>query len=54
MYNTLLTALSNNISIITVNRPDKLNALNKMVMEELNNAIDQVYNNNEIRSSYQL
>src|SRR3954468_36303 len=51
MYNTLLTELSNNIFIITVNRPDKLNALNKIVMEELNAAIDEVYNNNEIRSA---
>src|SRR3954468_24775035 len=51
MYNTLLTELSNNIFIITVNRPDKLNALNKIVMEELSAAIDEVYNNNEIKSA---
>jgi enoyl-CoA hydratase len=51
MYNTLLTELSNNIFIITVNRPDKLNALNKTVMEELSAAIDEVYNNNEIKSA---
>ena len=51
MYNTLLTELSDNIFIITVNRPDKLNALNKTVMEELSAAIDEVYNNNEIKSA---
>ena len=51
MYQTLLTSLENNIFIITINRPDKLNALNKMVMDELSMAIDEVYNNPEIRSA---
>ncbi len=50
MYQTLLTALENNIFTITINRPDKLNALNKTVMEELSKAIDEVYENDEIRS----
>jgi enoyl-CoA hydratase len=50
MYQTLLTTLENNIYTITINRPDKLNALNKMVMEELSRAIDEVYENDEIRS----
>lgn len=49
-YQTLLTALDNNIFTITINRPDKLNALNKVVMEELNEAMDEVYKNPEIRS----
>lgn len=51
MYNTLLTELTNSIFIITINRPDKLNALNKTVMEELSTAIDEVYNNHEIKSA---
>ncbi|HMK24761.1 MAG TPA: enoyl-CoA hydratase-related protein [Chitinophagaceae bacterium] len=50
MYQTLLTSLDNGIFIITINRPDKLNALNKMVMDELNTVMDEVYNNPEIRS----
>ncbi len=50
MYQTLLTALENNIFTITINRPDKLNALNEMVMEELSKAVDEVYTENEIRS----
>jgi enoyl-CoA hydratase len=49
-YQTLLTSLENNTLTITINRPDKLNALNKVVMEELNTVTDEVYNNDEIRS----
>jgi enoyl-CoA hydratase len=51
MYQTLLTSLENGIFIITINRPDKLNALNKTVMNELSTVIDEVYNNLEIRSA---
>ena len=51
MYQTLLTSLDNGIFIITINRPDKLNALNKTVMEELSTAIDEVNNNSEIKSA---
>lgn len=50
-YQTLLTTLENNIYTITINRPDKLNALNKTVIEELSSAIDEVINNKEIRSA---
>ena len=51
MYSTLLSEISNNICTITINRPDKLNAINKMVMEELSLAIDEVYTNEEIKSA---
>lgn len=50
-FETLLTELNNGIFTITINRPDKLNALNKTVMEELNKAIDEVYNNPHIKSA---
>ncbi len=51
MYQTLLTSLDKGIFIITINRPDKLNALNKTVMDELSAVMDEVYNNPEIRSA---
>src|SRR3954470_7973894 len=50
MYQSLLTNLENGIFTITINRPDKLNALNKTVMEELNVVMDEVYNNDSIHS----
>ncbi len=42
MYQTLLTSLENNILTITVNRPDKLNAINVTVMDELGQVVDEV------------
>ena len=50
-YQTLLTTLDNGIFTITINRPDKLNALNKTVFEELNKALDEVNSNAEIKSA---
>jgi len=50
-YTTLLTALENNTLTITINRPDKLNALNKDVINELSQAIDEVYANPDIKSA---
>ncbi len=51
MYTTLLTELEKGTLVITVNRPDKMNALNKDVIEELGKAIDDVYTNEEIKSA---
>src|SRR5580704_4140489 len=50
-YQTLLTDLRDNIYIITINRPDKLNALNKTVIEELGAAIHEIYINPAIKSA---
>lgn len=49
MYQTILTDLRDGIFTITINRPDKLNALNKDVIEELGKALDEVYSNPEIK-----
>src|ERR1043165_5885971 len=51
MYQTILTSFAGGILTIIINRPDKLNALNKTVIEELGAAIDEVYNNKEIKSA---
>ncbi|MDB5192889.1 MAG: enoyl-CoA hydratase [Segetibacter sp.] len=50
MYTSILTATENNICTITINRPDKLNAINSTVMEELGKAMDEVYNDAEIHA----
>ena len=51
MYNLLLTSLQDGVFVITINRPEKLNALNAEVITELGAAIDEVYNNPLIRSA---
>jgi enoyl-CoA hydratase len=50
MYNTLLTELENGILVVTINRPDKLNALNQTVFQELNAVLDEVDSNPDIKS----
>ncbi|MBS1616714.1 MAG: enoyl-CoA hydratase/isomerase family protein [Bacteroidetes bacterium] len=50
MYATITTELSEGIFTITINRPDKLNALNKEVITELGAALDEVYSNAAIKS----
>lgn len=51
MYQTLSTQLEDNILVITINRPDKMNALNKTVMDELALVVDEVYGNKDIKSA---
>ncbi len=50
MYSTLLTQLDNGIFTVTINRPDKMNALNKDVFTDLNNVIDEVMNTEQIKT----
>ncbi|HEV3222672.1 MAG TPA: enoyl-CoA hydratase-related protein [Puia sp.] len=51
MYETLSTELAENIYTITINRPDKLNALNTTVIRELGEAVQEVYDNELIRAA---
>jgi enoyl-CoA hydratase len=50
-FSTILFSIENGIATITINRPDKLNALNKTVVEELSNAINEVYTNAAIKTA---
>src|SRR5260221_12060133 len=51
MYKTLLTDLSDNILTVTIHLPDKLNAINKDVMSELGEVVNEIYTNKDIRSA---
>jgi enoyl-CoA hydratase len=51
MYSTLHTDLTEQILTVTINRPDKLNALNKTVISELDEVVSEIYENKEIRSA---
>ena len=49
-YSTLLTNLNGGIFTITINRPEKMNAINKQVMADLDEVMNEVNSNNEIKS----
>ncbi|MBA2423613.1 MAG: enoyl-CoA hydratase/isomerase family protein [Chitinophagales bacterium] len=48
-FQFLISSLENGIFNITINRPDKLNALNRTVIDELDAAFDLVYDDDKIR-----
>ena len=47
-FQTLTLSIDDRIATITVNRPDKLNALNARVIAELGDAIDEARSNQEV------
>lgn len=49
-YENILTSLSNGIFTITINRPDKLNALSQGVFKDLRAAVEEVYANADIKA----
>lgn len=50
VFENLLTAIDNGILTITINRPDKLNALNKKTVEEIGAAIKDAESNKSVQA----
>ena len=50
-FSTLIFQIETGTAIITINRPEKLNALNKDVFNDLDNAMEEVLNNCDIKSA---
>lgn len=48
-FKNLKTELSEGILILTISRPEKLNALNQQTMDELDSCFDWIYINQEIK-----
>ncbi|PKL84109.1 MAG: enoyl-CoA hydratase [Ignavibacteriae bacterium HGW-Ignavibacteriae-3] len=49
-YNNILCEVKNKIAFITINRPDKLNALNNATLTELKKCFTYIKNENEINA----
>lgn len=49
MYENLLVEKRDRIAFITINRPNQLNALNKLTIAELHNALEDVNNDEGVR-----
>lgn len=49
-FENIIVTIENGMGLITINRPSKLNALNKITIQELHNAIVNLDENEEIRT----
>jgi enoyl-CoA hydratase len=47
-YSNLLVDIRNNTALVTINRPDKLNALNHQTLVELKTVFEELKNNEEV------
>ena len=50
MYTNIRFEVENKVCLITINRPDKLNALNNNTLDELENAMMKIYNDKAIEA----
>lgn len=48
MYQNIILKEKSHVAILTINRPDQLNALNKLTIEELNHALSGLNDNQQI------
>ncbi|WP_298779144.1 enoyl-CoA hydratase-related protein [uncultured Polaribacter sp.] len=48
-FNNILVSKNNNLATVTINRPKKLNALNKATIEELNEAFETLQDANDVK-----
>lgn len=51
MYQNLLASLENGILTVIINRPEKMNALNKEVMTELGHVVSEIESNPDIKAA---
>jgi len=49
MYKTLIYEKKENIGLLTINRPEKLNAISNELISELKNLLDKIENDEELR-----
>ncbi len=47
-YQTIELILERPVAVLSLNRPNKLNAINKTMLEELDSALDEIENNEDI------
>lgn len=47
-YQNILFEIKNHTGVVTINRPDKLNALNNQTIEEIEDVINSIKNNSDI------
>jgi enoyl-CoA hydratase len=50
-FETLVYEVQDHIALITINRPDKLNALNAQVIQEINDAIDKLNADDQVKTA---
>jgi len=48
-YESIIVDIADNVALITLNRPDALNALNKDLLAELSHAVDDAGSNDKVR-----